>query len=116
MPPRHRVLLLVVLVICSVLPGCLSFGIKDVRYDGSALTLRASNSGETREAAIQVTVFRMRDLAQAEVLTETRTIRLAGGEHEYTIPLSLPPGSYKFYIYLIVDNDRKASVIRDITV
>jgi len=117
MPPRHRVILLLfALAICATLPGCLSLGINDVRYDGSALSVRASNSGEVREAAIQVTVFRMKDLAQAEVVTETRTIQLASGVHEYTIPLSLPPGSYKLYIYLIVDNDRKASVIRDITV
>jgi len=116
MPPRHRVLILVVLLACCVLPGCLSFGIADVRYDGSALSFHASNSGEPKEAAIQVTVFRMKDLAQEEVTTEFHTIRLASGEHEYTVPLSLPPGSYKLYIYLIVDNDRKASVIRDITV
>ncbi|MDD1660282.1 MAG: hypothetical protein LUQ62_03660 [Methanomicrobiales archaeon] len=116
MPLRQRVLLLVVLVICSTLPGCLSLGIENVRYDGSALSIRASNSGEARDAAIQVTVFQMRDLAQEEVATETRTIWLASGEQEYTVPLALPPGSYKLYIYLIVDNDRKASVIRDITV
>jgi hypothetical protein len=116
MPLRHRVLILVVLLFCCVLPGCLSFGIADVRYEGSALSLRASNGGDAKDAAIQVSVFRMKDLAQEEVSTDFHTIRLASGEHEYRVPLSLPPGSYKLYIYLIVDNDRKASVIRDITV
>jgi hypothetical protein len=116
MPSWHRVLILVVLLFSCILPGCLSMGINDVRYEGSALSLRASNSGEAREAAIQVSVFRMKDLAQEEVSTDFHTIQLASGEHEYTVPLHLPPGSYKFYIYLIVDNDRKASVIRDITV
>ncbi|MDD1654781.1 MAG: hypothetical protein LUO91_03630 [Methanomicrobiales archaeon] len=117
MPPRHRVLLLVgLLICCCILPGCLSFGIADVRYDGSRLSLRLTNSGEPRDAAIQVSAFRMKDLAQEEVSTDFHTLRLAGGEHEYTVPLALPPGSYKIYVYLIVDNDRKASVIQDITV
>jgi hypothetical protein len=117
MPPRHRVLLLVGLLICScILAGCLSFGISDVRYDGSRLSLRLANSGEARDAALQVSAFRMRDLAQEEVGTDFFTVRLASGEHEYTVPLILPPGSYKLYVYLIVDNDRKASVIQDVTV
>lgn len=117
MPPRHRVLLLVGLLICFLtLAGCLSFGISDVRYNGSSLSLRISNSGEPRDAALQVSAFRIKDLAQEEVRTDFHTIRLARGEHEYTVPLILPPGSYKLYLYLIVDNDRKASVIQDITV
>jgi len=91
-------------------------GISDLRYDDSGLSVRVSNGGEAREAALQVTVFRMKDLAQEEVTTVIDTVQLARGDHEYTVPLSLPPGSYKIYVYLIVDNDRKASVIRDITV
>jgi hypothetical protein len=116
MPPWQRVLLLVVLVLCATLSGCLSFGIGDVRYEPGALHVRASNGGAPRDAAIQVTAFRVQDLSQDEVATGTLAITLAGGEHEYTVPLDLPPGKYKLYVYLIMDNDRKAGVIRDITV
>ena len=116
MPPRHRVLLLVLLVVCSAFSACVSLGLGNVRYDGSTLHVRASNSGNARDAAIQVTVFQVRALSQTEVVTRTVPITLLPGDHEYTVPLALPAGSYKLYLYLIMDNDRKASVIRDITV
>ncbi|MGA2935255.1 MAG: hypothetical protein ABSD81_08895 [Methanomicrobiales archaeon] len=117
MSTGKSVLLLVsFLALLSLSPGCLSVSIVHVTYDGSSLHVQVTNTGVTGDAALQVNVFRFQDFRQVEVTRMTLPVRLESGTGTYTLPLTLDAGTYRLYLYVTSGNDRRASVIQDITV
>ncbi|HUK37881.1 MAG TPA: hypothetical protein VLV30_02050 [Methanomicrobiales archaeon] len=109
-------LLGLLLVLGSLSAGCLSVGLGQVSYDPGLLRVQVSESGGPENAALQVNVFEFRDFRQVEVATNTVPVRLEKGLGTYTIPLDLGEGNYRLYLYVISGSDRRAGVIRDITV
>ena len=117
MPAGRSVLLLVsFLALLSLSAGCLSVSIGRVAYDGSTLQVQVTNAGGAADAALQVNVFRFQDFRQVEVTRETLSVRLERGMGTYSIPLALDDGTFRLYLYVTTGNDRRASVIQDITV
>jgi hypothetical protein len=117
MPTGKSVLLLVpFLALLSLSPGCLSASIGRVTYDGASLHVQVTNSAGAGDAALQVNVFRFQDFRQVEVTRRILPVRLGEGTDTYSIPLALDGGTFRLYLYVITGNDRRASVIQDITV
>jgi len=113
---RSVLLLVSFLALLSLSTGCLSVSIGRVAYDGSTLQVQVTNTGGTADAALQVNVFRFQDFRQVEVTRETLPVRLERGTGTYSIPLALDDGTFRLYLYVTTGNDRRASVIQDITV
>ena len=86
-------------------------------YSGDALQVRVENTDRPVEnAVLQVTIMEVGPLEQHEVLSEARYINLDGGENEYMVPVDLQPGSYRLFLTIFVDGERRTSVIRDLEV
>jgi len=109
-------LLPVFLALLSLASGCLSVSFGPVSYDGSTLQLQVTNTGAPVDAALQVSVYRFQDFRQVEVTRQILPVKLGQGLTTLSVPLALDEGSYRLYLYIIIDNARRASVIRDITV
>jgi len=113
---RSVLLLILFLALLSLSMGCLSVSIGKVTYDGSNLQVQVTNTAGPGDAALQVNVFRFQDFRQVEVTRMTLPVRLGKGTGSYTLPLALDEGTYRLYLYVTMGNDRRASVIQDITV
>jgi hypothetical protein len=97
--------------------GCLSTTIGAATYDGKALHISAdSTSDPVENAVLQVVVMEVEALSQTEVFKEARYVNLDRGTNEYTVPVALQPGTYKVFITIFVESDRRASVIRELEV
>jgi hypothetical protein len=117
MSRRVSILLITALALTGILAGCLQSSLGDVRYDGEQLHIKATNDGATAQATLQVTVAQVRDLGQTEIIRDATFIQFEQGQREYLFPVGhLEPGTYKLYIYITVDGDRRVSEIRDLTV
>jgi len=117
MSAGKSVLLLVsFLTVLSLSAGCLSVSIGRVAYDGTSIRVQVTNTGGAGDAALQVNVFRFQDFKQVEVARRTLPIRLERGTGTYSIPLALEDGTFRLYLYVTTGNERRASVIQDITV
>jgi len=117
MSTRKSVLLLLsFLVLISLSPGCLSVSIGRVTYDGSSLHVQVADSGGPEDASLQVSVYRFQDFRQVEVAREILPVRLEEGSSTQTVPLALGEGTYRLYLYITINDVRRASVIQDITV
>jgi hypothetical protein len=75
-----------------------------------------SHTGDPADVRVQVTVYRISDLHQELYTILDVPVSLSLGDTLVVVPGELPPGSYKLYVYVLGDNDRKTAVIRDITV
>jgi hypothetical protein len=113
---RESVLLLLFLLAVALSSGCLSTSIGGVTYDGKNLSVQVTDDAGPEDAALQVSVYRFQDFRQDEVSLQILPVRLGQGTTTLTVPLGLGEGTYRLYLYIIVDNARRASVIRDITV
>jgi hypothetical protein len=113
---RSVLLLVTFLALVSLSTGCLSVSIGRVSYDGTNLAVQVTNAGGATDAALQVNVFRFQDFRQVEVTRKTLSVRLERGTGTYSIPLALDKGTFRLYLYVTTGNDRRASVIQDITV
>jgi hypothetical protein len=109
-------LLLLSLLALALSPGCLSTSIGGVTYDGENLAVQVTDAAGPEDAALQVSVYRFQDFRQNQVTIQILPVRLGKGETTLTVPLPLEEGTYRLYLYIIIDNARRASVIRDITV
>jgi len=107
---------LALLVLFSVVCGCVSSRIGDVSYTNGVLAATISNPGQPSNAFVQVTIYQITGLSQREQSFVMHPVKLNNGDNNVFIPLSLKPGTYKLNIYLIQDGERKTAVIRDITV
>lgn len=106
-------LLVVVLSFCS---GCTSTTVGNTRYENQSVQTTISHAGEPANLTVQVTVYRINTLSQELYTVISTPVPLSPGETLVTLPVDLPPGPYKLYVYVLGDNDRKTAVIRDITV
>jgi len=113
---RSVLLLLASLALLALISGCLSVSFGGVSHDGSTLRLQVSDTGGPEDAALQVSVYRFQDFRQVEVTRQILPVRLEQGTTTLTVPLPLEEGNYRLYLYIIINNARRASVIRDITV
>ena len=113
---RTVLLFLAFLALLALSPGCLSTSIGGVAYDGTNLTVQVTEAGGPEDAALQVSVYRIQDFRQVETGRDIHPVLLRQGTNTLTVPLALGEGTYRLYLYIIIDNARRASVIRDITV
>jgi hypothetical protein len=107
---------LAILVLFSVVCGCVSSSIGTVSYTDKGIATTITNPGQPTNAFVQVTVFQVTGLSQQEQSYVMHPVRLENGDNNVFIPLMLKPGNYKLNIYLIQDGERKTAVIRDIAV
>ena len=114
---RSVLLLASFLALLALAPGCLSTAsIGPVAYNGTSLLVPVTNTGGPGDAAVQVNVYRIQDFQQVPVTRSFLPVRLGEGTATYAIPLALDEGSFRLYLYVTTGNERRASVIQDITV
>ena len=104
------------LLLALLCAACTSALIGDVTYADGSLQVPVINSGESTEALVQVTVFSVKDFHQEEQQVIQQPVVLRAGENRVRIPLDLPPGSYKLYVYILKPGERQTATIRDIVV
>lgn len=106
----------IVLFAALLLAGCTSTEIGDVAYANQSLVIGITHTGDPLEAHVQVSVYRLANLTQEAQEILGAPVTLVPGKNTLSVPARLGPGSYKLFVYLIKDGDRKTAVIRDITV
>jgi len=114
---KRRLLIIPLLMILAIFSaGCFetSFGV--VEYSYPLLNVEIINSGEETDAYVQVTVFDLSDFRQIETGKYVEDVNLKKGSNLVSVPVELEKGTYKLYIYLIVNGERKVAEIRDIGV
>jgi hypothetical protein len=104
-------------IFCFLLTGgCVTVAISDVVYEENRISVGIQNPSPASEATLQVTVYRIEDLSQQEQVTLWNTTTLNQGSTTIVVPQHLDKGTYKLYIYLLQNGERKTAVIRDIVV
>ena len=116
MTTGRTVLLLLLLSLLSLSPACLSTSIGGVSYDGQNLSVQVTDAKGPEDAALQVSVYRTDNFRQVEVTRQIFPVSLGQGTTVHSVPLALGEGTYRLNLYIIVENARRAGVIRDITV
>ena len=117
MSSKYVGFLILALVVLTGAAGCLSTTFQEVTYGGDALRVSVENTDRPVEnSVLQVTIMEVGALEQHEVFSEARYIALDRGQNEYTVPVDLQPGSYKLFLTIFVDGERRTSVIRDLEV
>ncbi len=96
--------------------GCTSLAVRDVTSSQDNLSVHVSNSGDSVTAGIQVRAYQIRDMEQRELTNTGVTAVLEKGENTILVPLRLEPGTYKLYVYVTINNERKTASIKDIVV
>lgn len=109
-------LILAILSLSVLSAGCIGGFFRDVTCDGKEIIATGDWNNEPTEGVFQVIIFRLDGLTQNEVASKTLWVDLSPGENQIVMPVDLEPGSYKFFVYLFVDGDRKAGIIREFTV
>ncbi len=116
MATRGYIILGILLCVFGITAGCMTASIGEVSYRPNSLYISATNQDPSVQGVLQVTIFRVENLEQSEIFRQAEFIQFESGTHEYRMPVSLNPGTYKVYIYITVNGDSKARVIRDIVV
>jgi major membrane immunogen (membrane-anchored lipoprotein) len=115
-PSQIIAICLALLILFSVVCGCVSSSIGDVSYTNGGLAATISNPDQPTNAFVQVTIYQVMGLSQQEQSYVMTSVKLKSGDNNVFIPFMLKPGNYKLNIYLIQDGERKTAVIRDIVV
>jgi hypothetical protein len=105
-----------VLILAIISIGCTTTTIGDVAYRNGTIIVSVSNAGDPGGAFIQVTVYEIKDLHQQKMTVLQTPVILQRGQNEVVIPGTLPPGTYKLYIYILKPDERETATIRDIVV
>ncbi len=116
---RYRAVLFSSLLIFALLlgAGCISSAeIGDVAYRNSSIIIPVTCTGEPSDAFVQVTVYTIRNFEQRELTSLQEPVRLLPGPNEVAVPVNLPPGTYKLYLYVLRPGERETATIRDIVV
>jgi hypothetical protein len=108
--------LLAVVVLITLSAGCTSLTLGEVSYHNRVLTVHASNSGDPFDGGIQVRIYEIKDLSQRELTVTGIPVTVLKGENTFAIPVELEPGSYKLYIYLTANGERRSAGIKDIVI
>ncbi|MDD1673729.1 MAG: hypothetical protein LUP99_04895 [Methanomicrobiales archaeon] len=116
MASRRYIFLGIFLCICGITAGCVTASIAEISYGNGTLFITATNQDTTTQAVLQATVFRVQNFTQVEILKKAEFIQFESGTHEYQMPVILNKGTYKIYIYMTVNEDSKARVVRDLVV
>jgi hypothetical protein len=106
----------IILVLALLCAGCLSMNVGDISYRNHSVMVQITNTGDPADVSVQVTAYRIQDLHQQVYSIVESPATLRSGETDVMVPVGLEPGTYKPYIYIFRDGDRKTAVIRDITV
>jgi hypothetical protein len=115
--PQWRVLIFLALVIgIGFFAGCLSLGIGDVSYSDGGINVQIYNEGNSTVRILKVTVYRVEDFEQHEVLQRSELVSLIPGDSSLFIPMPLEKGKYKMYLSLSTGEERRFVVIRDVEV
>jgi len=101
------------IVFCA---GCLSLGIGDVSYSDGGINVQIYNEGNSTLRILKVTVYRVENFEQNEVLQRSEFVSLKPGENSFFIPMPLEKGNYKLYLSLSTGEERRFVVIRDVEV
>ena len=109
-------ILLVLVILVTLLSGCMTTGFGTISYTPGALHLNVSGAENRTDAVLQVTIYALQDLQQQEIYKHADYVSVVKGENSFTEPVTLAPGSYRVYLYLTYGNERKAAVIRDLQV
>jgi len=112
-PIAFGIVVLLATVLCA---GCMSTSVGDVGYSGQSIVIDITHAGEPMDAYVQVTVYRLTNLTQEQQEILGAPITILPGKNTLYVPARLDTGSYKLFVYIIRDGDRKTAVIRDITV
>jgi hypothetical protein len=96
--------------------GCTTIGIGNAGYANNTVSFTITNAGGPSGGFVQVTVYEIKNNQQEEFGVFYAPLSLKQGENTAFVPITLKPGQYKFYIYLIQNGERKAAAIRDIVV
>jgi hypothetical protein len=96
--------------------GCSTLSVGDVTYGNGNLSVAVAGTGTPENIGVQVRIFAIDEFGQHELLTTGTTVPVAGKGKVIDIPVSLEPGRYKLYVYLIRNGERETAVIRDISV
>ena len=107
---------IVFILVLSLCAGCLATTVGDTWYENQSVRTTITHTGAPADLRVQVTVYRISGLSQEPYAVFDAPVSLTAGNNPVSVPGELPPGSYKLYIYVLGDNDRKTAVIRDITV
>ncbi len=112
---RHALLCLVALVSIA---GCTASepGFGPIEYGQAELNVTVVTDAPIAHASLQVAVSALDPLGQREVFAEARYVDIAAGTNRYTYRLELPPGTYRCYLHLHEGDERRAAVIRELTV
>ena len=105
-----------ILTAVAAISGCTGVNVGGVVFTGENLTVSIENTGIPADAFVQVTASRLSAFSQEEYLYIAESVHLESGTNRIVVPAKLPPGSYKLYIYVIQNGERKSAVIRDIRV
>ena len=108
--------LLIVLSFAILSAGCVSTSVGEVGYSGQSIDIDITHAGEPLDAYVQVTVYRLANLTQEQQEILGAPVSIFPGKNTLSIPARLDYGSYKLFVYIISNGDRKTAVIRDIMV
>lgn len=106
----------VLIISLSFCSGCTSTTVGDTWYENQSVRAMVSHTGEPANLTVQLTVYRIDGMSQEFFTVINTPVSLSQGDTLVILPTELPPGSYKLFVYVLGDNDRKTAVIRDITV
>ena len=115
-PPGKKVTGLLLIFCFLITGGCISATIGDVWYKDDRISVVIENPSPSSEATLQVTIYRIFDLRQQEIVTIWNTTTINKGSTTIILPCHLESGTYKLYIYRLQNGERKNAVIRDIVV
>jgi hypothetical protein len=102
------------LLLCSVLAsGCMNLVPGDVAYKSGSLTFTIRSEEAIPDGVLEVAIFRLQDFNQVELSRNADNYPLKAGDNEVTIPIALPGGNYRCFIYISSGNTRFPVVIRD---
>lgn len=105
------------LVFCFLVSGgCISATIGKAGYEENQISVAIEKTTPASEATLQVTIYKIKDLQQQEIATVWNTTTISQGATTILLPCQLDRGTYKLYVYLLENGERKTAVIRDIVV
>ncbi len=116
MKRREHIILILLCGAFLFAAGCTAASVGYIRYRDGVLYIEATNEGPATQAVLQVKIDQIKNFSQSEIFKKADFIDFASGTREYQVHIPLEPGRYKVYIYIIVDGDSKARVVRDLTI
>ena len=112
----YRCLFCVLCILFILISGCTSLAIGNVAHDGDNVIVQVTNTGDPVEAGVQVRVYEIKSMAQKELTNTLVPVTLVQGDNEVPVPLRLEPGTYKLYVYVIINNERQTASIKDLVI